>query len=171
MAILTAKKGTHDFRPSLFPFPYFAKKRIYFKFWLFEDCWYDSLGVDNLDINKGPGVYDYWDFKKNENSLINGWRPKLDQRGFFEIFPYENVNGTNVANENKMRIIKADEAVYGYFQPSADGWELWLIDQDKKEILWHKSALKTSIFGKIDGWFGGDQITPHTMRMYLNFRN
>lgn len=170
MPILTCKQGKNDFRPSSIPFPIRAK-RLYFRFYLFADCWYNNLGEDNWDWNKGPGIYRYFDFKKNENSLIPGWRPKIDQPGFFEAVPYENVNGVNVPNENKMRILAAEEELFGYFEPAPDGWEIWIINPDKPDTLWHKSQLTAKCVGKIDGWFGGNQTSPHTMRMYLNFRN
>lgn len=171
MPILTCKQNQSDFRPNgVLPLPIKAK-RIYFKFFLFAECWYNSLGQDNYDFNKGPGLYQYFDFKKNHNSLVPGWRPKLDQYGFFEVVPYENVQGSNVPNEEKMIILAAEEMCYGYFEPAPDGWELWIIDKDGKETLWHKGQLNTQFVGKISGWFGGNRKAPHTMRMYLNFRN
>lgn len=168
--VLTCKQGKHDFRPSSLPLPIRAK-RLYFRFWLLNNCWYDNLGADNEDINKGPGIYRYFDFKKNKNSLIAGWKPKLDEPGVFRITPYENRNGAIVANEHLTRLLKAEESLEGYFEPASDGWALWLMNEQGQYFLWHKSALIADCVGKIDGWFGGNQTAPHTMHMSLRFWN
>lgn len=170
MATLTCKQNRHDFRPSSIPLPIRAK-RLYFRFELSPSCWYNTLGDDNEDINKGPGIYRYWDFKKNKNALITGWKPKLDELGVFRITPYENRDGAIVANEHLTRLSKANEQLQGYFEPTPQGWQLWLLESDGQYRIWHQSALMADCVGKIDGWFGGNRTAPHTMQMYLNFRN
>jgi hypothetical protein len=167
MPVLTCKQGQHDFKPSALPLPMRAK-RLHFNFALFPECWYDSLGDDNWDWNKGPGVYQWLDFKKNQNALMLGWRPNLLQPGKFGLVPYENINGGNVPNDSKLILISAEEEVEGYLEPSPEGYQIWLLGEGGKYQFWHQSALKTKCIGKIDGWFGGNQTAPRTMRMYLN---
>lgn len=100
-----------------------------------------------------------------------GWRPVQGLPGHFEVVPYENVNGKNVDNAHKFETIEADHQIRGYFEPATEGWQIWIMDDYEEYQLWHTSQLYANTIGKISGWFGGNRKAPHTMRMYLNFRN
>jgi len=185
MATLTVKQGQHDFKPSTIPCPKMLRDKVlYFEYTLTESCWYDSLGVDNYDFNKGVGLYEWLDFDKNDNAFIFAWRPKLDQQFFFECVPYENVNKGIFANEDKLRVYKAGDKIKGYFKPTESGVELYLILEeavnadialtdslllrDKQGvILWHKSKLNSCLYGVVDSWFGGNNVAVQDMQVEL----
>jgi hypothetical protein len=170
MAKLTVNQNQHDFKLNPLPLPIQAKNgALYFRFRLSKSCWYNNLGNDNFDFNKACGVYKFWDFKKNQNALILGWRPRLSDPNFFEIVPYENINGAIVANENKMRLLKVDEDLFGCFNTNPAGnWQLW-VKEDGQYNIWHRSALIAKIVGKISAWFGGNQTAPQKMELELDF--
>ena len=185
MATLQVKQGQHDFKPSIFPWPrILSNKILYFEYTLTESCWYDSLGSDNYDFNKGIGLYQWLDFAKNFNAFILGWRSKLDQVNYFECVPYENVNKGIFANEDKIRVYKAGDVIKGYFKPSITGCELYLILEDtfnpdielkvsllprdkQSVILWHKSKLSSCLYGVVDSWFGGNNVAVQDMNVGL----
>ena len=185
MSTLTVKQGQHDFKPSIFPWPrMLTNKVLYFEYTLTESCWYDSLGVDNKDFNKGVGLFQFLDFAKNFNAFILAWRPKLDQQFYFECVPYENRDKAILANEDKIRVYKAGDTIKGYFKPSSTGMELYLIledtvnvditltdslfFQDKQTlILWHKSNLSSCLYGIVDSWFGGNNVAVQDMIVEL----
>jgi hypothetical protein len=186
---LQVKQGQHDFKPSIIPWPrMLTNKVLYFEYTLTESCWYDSLGNDNYDFNKGVGLFQFLDFAKNFNAFMLAWRPKLDERFSFEVVPYENRDKAILANEDKIRIHKAGDTIKGYFKPSRTGMELYLIledtvnvditltdslfFQDKQTlILWHKSNLSSCLYGVVDSWFGGNNVSPQDMEaeLIINF--
>ena len=167
MIRLTVKQGQHDFKPSIFPWPrMLTNKVLYFEYTLTESCWYDSLGVDNKDFNKGVGLFQFLDFAKNFNAFILAWRPKLDQQFYFECVPYENRDKAILANEDKIRVYKAGDTIKGYFNPSNTGMELYLILEDTI-ILWHKSNLSSCLYGIVDSWFGGNNVAVQDMYVEL----
>ena len=185
MSTLTVKQGQHDFKPSIFPWPrMLTNKVLYFEYTLTESCWYDSLGSDNYDFNKGVGLFRFLDFAKNFNAFMLAWRPKLDERFSFECVPYENRDKAILANEDKIRVYKAGDTIKGYFKPSSTGMELYLIledtvnvditltdslfFQDKQTlILWHKSNLSSCLYGIVDSWFGGNNVAVQDMYVEL----
>lgn len=164
--IRVVEKGKNDFTPNNSIIP-FCPKEVYFKYYLFEDCWYNSLGEDNEDFNKIGGVWEFLKFKKNYNALMNGWKPKLDQYGYFKIVPYENRLGKFLPNEDKTIIRKFEEPVEGKIVPKKDGAEIYLLIDGKFE-LWYKSNLKGFLWSYIDSWFGGTSKAPHRMTNYLH---
>lgn len=165
--ILTVKEGQHDFKPSIFPWPrIMSDKVLYFEYVLTESCWYDSLGNDNYDFNKGVGLFKFLDFAKNFNAFMLAWRPKLDERFSFECVPYENRDKAILANEDKIIIRKAGDVIKGYFKPTLTGCELYLVLEDSV-ILWHKSKLSTWLYGIVDSWFGGNRYSPQEMNVEL----
>lgn len=167
MSTRSVKKGKHDFKPNIFPWPLrLVGKRLYFEFTLTESCWYNSLGSDNYDFNKGVGLFQWLDFAKNFNAIILGWRPKLDQVNYFECVPYENVNKGIFANEDKMRVFKSGEKISGYFEPKSDSIEMYLILKESV-ILWHKSKLNSCLYGIVDSWFGGNNVAVQDMNVEL----
>jgi len=170
MSILTVKQGQHDFKPSMIPWPrMLTNKVLYFEYTLTESCWYDSLGNDNYDFNKGVGLFQFLDFAKNFNAFMLAWRPKLDQVNYFEFVPYENRDKAILANEDKIRVYKAGDTIKGYFKPSSTGMELYLI-LETSIILWHKSNLNTWLYGIVDSWFGGNNVSPQDMEANLIIR-
>ena len=171
MSTLTVKAGQHDFKPSIFPWPrLLSDKVLYFEFTLTESCWYDSLDSDNCDFNKAVGLFKYLDFAKNFNAFMFAWRPKIDQVNYFECVPYENRAKAILANEDKIRVYKAGELIKGYFKPSLTGCELYLILEDSI-ILWHKSNLSTWLYGIVDSWFGGNNVSPQDMMVHLQINS
>ena len=167
MKTLTVQEGKHDFKPSVFPFPRFGE--LHFEFILTESCWYDSLGEDNYDFNKGVGEYRWLDFDKNNNAFMLAWRPDLTQKFYFECVPYENRNKSILANEDKIKVYKAGDVIKGYFKPDNLGCELYLV-LDESVILWHKSKLTTCLYGVVDSWFGGNNVAMKKMNVELEIK-
>lgn len=164
----TVKQGKSDFVPNSSIIP-FCPREVNFTFYLTESCWYNTLGEDNYDFNKIGGVWESLRFKKNYNALMNAWRPKLDQYGYFEIVPYENKLGLNLPNEDKKIIRKFDELIIGKIVTKSDGAEIYLLI-DNSYILWYKSSLKGFLWSYIDSWFGGTSKAPHDMTNYLSIK-
>ena len=167
MKTLTVKEGKNDFKPSVFPWPRVSE--LHFEFSLTESCWYDSLGVDNKDFNKGVGLYRWLDFDKNNNAFMLAWRPDLSKQFYFECVPYENRDKAILANEDKILIYKAGDVIKGYFKPDKEGWELYIVLEDSV-ILWHKSKLITCLYGVVDSWFGGNNVAVQDMNVKLSIK-
>lgn len=154
----TVQQGKHDFKPSRIPFP--RSRGFKFRFKPDSSCWYDSLGSDNYDFNKAVGLYKWFDFKKNKNALLLGFRPDLELQGNFQYVPYENINGVIVANEHLL--VDSTEALEGEFKKTDKGLDLYLFDQ-----LWYSSSHNYCLYGIIDTWFGGNNTAPQMMSVEL----
>lgn len=158
------KAGQHDFKPSPVPFPFAAKTMTGWAR-LDSSCWYNDLGVDNMDWNKLAGVYRWSDVMKNKNSFILAWRPD-PLRNVFQLCLYENIDGANRPHEQAIYKVNAGQGFTFWFAESNGFYILFvggtfLGEQDNDK------PFKT--VGKISAWFGGNRTRDYDMSLQMDF--
>jgi len=158
------KAGQHDFKPSPVPFPFAAKTMTGWAR-LDSSCWYNDLGVDNMDWNKLAGVYRWSDVMKNKNSFILAWRPD-PIRNVFQLCLYENIDGANRPHESAIYKVNAMQGFSFWFAESNGFYILFvggtfLGEQDNDK------PFKT--VGKISAWFGGNRTRDYDMSLQMDF--
>ena len=155
----------HDFNPSPLPFP--GEARSFDGVASFDlSCWYNSLGVDNLDWNKLAGVYRYFDGFKDVNSFILAWRPDTKVYGAFELCLYENIAKANAPHESAIYKVQAGQT-FRFSLDEINGKYSLYIENTLLGTQENPRPYKT--IGKVGGWFGGNRKAPHEMRVYMNF--
>lgn len=170
----TVRKGRHRFSPGRFwpCFLSYGTKVLKWRFKLSASCWYDSLGVDNRDINKLGGITRS-SSPNNVDSLLIGWRPLENQPGFFEIFVYENIGTANVPREADPRIVQADEEFEIILVPGLKQPALYHIyfKAGLSLVHWGDSAFRRhfSLFRLVNLWFGGNRTSPQSMDIEAQF--
>jgi hypothetical protein len=161
----TVQKEQHDFKPSPFPLPEQAKSYVV-TFMLDSSCWYNSLGVDNLDWNKLFGVYKWDDYKKNKNAVMVAWRPYLTRRNAFEICLYENINNANRPHEDRIICILSNR-FYAATLLEENGRYTALLNLDT--LGTQQNELRYRTIGKNSAWFGGNRTAPQRMKLQMDF--
>lgn len=163
LKLLTARKGTHDFKPSPLPVPGEARSIEGFaKF--YPSCWYDNLGEDNADWNKMIGVYRWADVYKNKNSVIIGWRPDIKIRDVFELCMYENIEGRNHPQEWAIYKVRAGETFHFHLEEINGKYTLYI---NSNRVASQRSDRVYRIVGIAGTWFGGNRKTPWDMHIGL----
>lgn len=159
------KQGQHDFKPSPVPLPFAAKTMTGWAR-LDSSCWYNSLGVDNMDWNKLAGVYRWADVTKTTNSFILAWRPDSKIKDMFELCLYENIDGANRPHESAIYKVRAGEGFSFWFLESGGKYTLWV---DGTVLGEQDNGIRYQTIAKIGAWFGGNRTAPHDMSLQMNF--
>lgn len=154
------KKGEHSSSPILYkPWVRRLSGSIYFT----EESKYNLGSVDQYDWNKVTGI-SFNPLKPNENAIMIAWRynPSSD---YFEVGPYFNIAGTNLAPDTKFIKVRIGESV-GFY-----------LDYDYAQVTGKIDVKTSTYFGKhpfltsfrIQPWFGGNMATPSLIKYHLNF--
>jgi hypothetical protein len=168
----SVRKGKNDFSPPEFPtLILFGKRTPSWTFTIEANCWYDSLGADNLDWNKLGGITRAIS-ANNIDSLLIGWRPLPTEPGYFQLCIYENIGKTNQPQEDKLRVVAAGERFSIEFQPNATTgqYDVYFFRTTSMEY-WGTSRFRQrfSLFRRIGLWFGGTSLAPQEMSIRAGF--
>lgn len=190
MQTFAVRKGKNDFSPPEFPtLIRYGRADLSWTFTIEANCWYDSLGTDNLDWNKLGGITRATS-ANNVDSLLIAWRPLSTEPGYFQVCIYENIGKTNSPQEDDFRVVAAGErfsvafkAVDGgqydiYFyrfqnRPTISGGVTEsFLDKGAYMEHWTTSRFRKpfTLFRRIGLWFGGNQPAPQEMYIRAQFK-
>lgn len=164
--------GKKDFKPFEIPChcPTRLIKRVDYKFYFEENCWYDWQGdQDIFDMNKLGGVTDAFS-ANNRTSVMLTFRPSSIQ-GNTDVFLYFNKKDGSFSISPKLFTLEPKQLVSGSLIRNGRKWTFVSGDVEYS-FTWDKSPFITRVitpyFGgenNADGPFGG--VASQRMDLYL----
>lgn len=172
MQTFAVRKGKNDFSPPEFPtLIRYGRADLSWTFTIEANCWYDSLGTDNLDWNKLGGITRATS-ANNVDSLLIAWRPLATEPGYFQVCIYENIGKTNDPQEDNFRVVAAGERFSVEFIPMQNGQYDIYFHRTSSLEYWTTSRFRKpfTLFRRIGLWFGGNQPAPQEMYIRAQFK-
>lgn len=162
MKTYTVEKSKHS--SGLGFWPQFFKQKMFRKFKFDKNCEYDLMSVDQYDINK---LFGFGQLYHEKNSCRLGWTWNLDKKKM-EIHAYCHVNTTRVTEW--ICDVDLDKWYIGEIWLENGNYYFRVLDEDKTDVLGYTQiqyAFSLNIGYLLKPYFGGNQVAPHEMKIYL----